>query len=191
MRSRPGRTLATEASPALGVNRKRQIGERFFVFSDCLPILNLCFLFSNDGGWRSARPGDERRRWDVLPEVYEAVTRNRAARVGESASFSDMAWCLASLTEVLIRADYYGDDKYRWVSFNSRVGNWFDGNWIDGLFIYLQSLWGTIRGDERDGTGRDGPFRPRDDRQEGPAHRPDALARPRVCEFHELGGAVQ
>ena len=113
MRSRPGRTLATETSPALGVNRKRQIGERFFVFSDCLPILNLCFLFSNDGGWRSARPGDERRRWDVLPEVYEAVTRNRAARVGESASFSDMAWCLASLTEVLIRADYYGDDKYR------------------------------------------------------------------------------
>ena len=49
----------------------------------------------------------------MLPEVYEAVTRNRAARVGEPASFSDMAWCLASLTEVLIRADYYGDDKYR------------------------------------------------------------------------------
>ena len=68
---------------------------------------------SNDGGWRSARRGDERRRWDVLPEVYEAVHRNRASRVGQPASFSDMAWCLSSLTEVLIRADYYGDDLYR------------------------------------------------------------------------------
>ena len=68
---------------------------------------------SNDGGWRSARRGDERRRWDVLPEVYEAVARNRASRVGLPASFSDMAWCLSSLTEVLIRADYYGDDLYR------------------------------------------------------------------------------
>ena len=56
---------------------------------------------------------DERRRWDVLPEVYEAVARNRASRVGLPASFSDMAWCLSSLTEVLIRADYYGDDLYR------------------------------------------------------------------------------
>ena len=33
--------------------------------------------------------------------------------MGLPASFSDMAWCLSSLTEVLIRADYYGDDLYR------------------------------------------------------------------------------
>ena len=41
------------------------------------------------------------------------MNRNRASRVGQPASFSDMAWCLSSLTEVLIRADYYGDDLYR------------------------------------------------------------------------------
>ena len=52
-------------------------------------------------------------RWDVLPEVYEAINRNRASREGANASFSDMAWCLASLTEILIKADYYGPDMYR------------------------------------------------------------------------------
>lgn len=46
-------------------------------------------------------------------EVYEAVNINRASRVGQPASFSDMAWCLASLTEILIKADYYGADLYR------------------------------------------------------------------------------
>ena len=60
--------------------------------------------------WRAS--DDSRRRWDVLPEVYAAIQTNRASRVGRNASFTDLAWCLASLTEILIRADYYGADAY-------------------------------------------------------------------------------
>ena len=41
-----------------------------------------------------------RRRWDVLPEVYAAINANRADRVGTSATFTEIAWVLASLTEV-------------------------------------------------------------------------------------------
>ena len=41
-----------------------------------------------------------RRRWDVLPEVYAAINANRADRVGTNATFTEIAWVLASLTEV-------------------------------------------------------------------------------------------
>jgi len=47
---------------------------------------------------------------DVYPEVYEAVVANRRTRTGQAASFSDLAWCLASLTEILVRTDYYSQE---------------------------------------------------------------------------------
>lgn len=49
----------------------------------------------------------DRLDFDVYPEVYEAVVANRLSRTGNPATFSDLAWCLASLTEILVRADYY------------------------------------------------------------------------------------
>ena len=44
---------------------------------------------------------------DVYPEVYEAVVANRRTRTGQSASFTDIAWCLSSVQEILVRGDYY------------------------------------------------------------------------------------
>lgn len=58
----------------------------------------------NHGSKRWLDAAKLRARWDVLPEVYEAININRASRVGKNASFSDVAWCLASLTEILIKA---------------------------------------------------------------------------------------
>ena len=60
---------------------------------------------NDNSAWRVS--DESRRRWDLPPEVYAAIQTNRASRVGENASFTDLAWCLASLTEILIRADYY------------------------------------------------------------------------------------
>jgi hypothetical protein len=45
----------------------------------------------NDGSSRSLDTRKLLARWDVLPEVYEAININRASRVGKPASFSDMA----------------------------------------------------------------------------------------------------
>jgi len=44
---------------------------------------------------------------DVYPEVYEAVVANRRTRTGQNASFTDIAWCLSSMQEILVRGDYY------------------------------------------------------------------------------------
>ena len=60
---------------------------------------------NDNSAWRVS--DESWRRWDLPPEVYAAIQTNRASRVGENASFTDLAWCLASLTEILIRADYY------------------------------------------------------------------------------------
>ena len=49
----------------------------------------------------------DRLSFDVYPEVYDAVVANRRTKTGQPATFSDIAWCLASLTEILVRADYY------------------------------------------------------------------------------------
>ena len=50
------------------------------------------------------------RDYEVYPEVREAVFANRRKRTGKNASFSDMAWCLASMKEILIRADFYAQE---------------------------------------------------------------------------------
>lgn len=52
-----------------------------------------------------------RADWDLLPEVYAAIEANRRTRHGQPATFTDVAWCLASLTEILIRGDYYGEPR--------------------------------------------------------------------------------
>ncbi len=54
------------------------------------------------GTWTDAT----RSGWDVLPAVYDAIARVRAPRAGATASFAELAWVLASLQEVLLRADY-------------------------------------------------------------------------------------
>jgi hypothetical protein len=58
---------------------------------------------SNAGGVSidAARAG-----WDVLPTVYAAIGLARASRAGTPSTFAELAWCLASLREVLLRADY-------------------------------------------------------------------------------------
>jgi len=43
---------------------------------------------------------------DVLSAVRDAVARARASHAGQPASAADISWCLASLQEVLLRADY-------------------------------------------------------------------------------------
>ena len=59
------------------------------------------------GGKIERYEDDAKRRWDVYPEVYAAVRANRASRDGTRADFSEMAWCLSSLTEMLLKADYH------------------------------------------------------------------------------------
>ena len=66
---------------------------------------------NDNSAWRVS--DESWRRWDLPPEVYAAIQTNRASRVGENASFTDLAWCLASLTEILIRADYYETPRRR------------------------------------------------------------------------------
>ena len=44
--------------------------------------------------------------WDVVPTVYDAVALARSQRAGKNATASEIAWCLASLKELLLRADY-------------------------------------------------------------------------------------
>ena len=52
-------------------------------------------------GPQGGRGGD-----DVLSAVRDAVARARASHAGQPASAADISWCLASLQEVLLRADY-------------------------------------------------------------------------------------
>jgi hypothetical protein len=59
--------------------------------------------FNFAGAWTA----DERRGWDMLPEVYDAIEIVRSERWGEPAGEDDLRELLASLTELLIRADYY------------------------------------------------------------------------------------
>ena len=47
--------------------------------------------------------------WSMPPEVYEAIRINRHERWGQRATFEDLAWCLGSVRDVLLRADYVGD----------------------------------------------------------------------------------
>tara|TARA_B110000090_G_scaffold174633_1_gene196292 strand:+ start:527 stop:2266 length:1740 start_codon:yes stop_codon:yes gene_type:complete len=62
----------------------------------------------SSGGKVKKWDDNNKRKWDLYPEVYDAIRANRVTRDGENASFSEIAWCLSSLTEILIRADYHG-----------------------------------------------------------------------------------
>ena len=44
--------------------------------------------------------------WDVLPTVYDAIALARSQRAGQNATAMEIAFCLASLKELLLRADY-------------------------------------------------------------------------------------
>ena len=61
----------------------------------------------SSGGKIKKYADDSKRRWDVYPEVYAAIRANRASRDGTKADFSEIAWCLSSLTELLLKADYH------------------------------------------------------------------------------------
>ena len=63
--------------------------------------------YNFDGAWIA----DERRGWDMLPEVYDAIQIVRGNRTGGTATEGDMRDLLVSLTELLIRADYYTVDQ--------------------------------------------------------------------------------
>ena len=62
----------------------------------------------SSGGKVKKYDDNAKRKWDLYPEVYDAIRANRMTRDGVKASFSEIAWCLSSLTEILIRADYHG-----------------------------------------------------------------------------------
>lgn len=49
----------------------------------------------------------DRLTFDVYPEVYAAIVANRRSRTNQVASFSEIIWCLSSMAEILVRADYY------------------------------------------------------------------------------------
>ena len=61
----------------------------------------------SSGGKIQRYEDDAKRRWDAYPEVVAAVRANRAKRDGAYADFAEIAWCLSSLTELLIKADYH------------------------------------------------------------------------------------
>ena len=61
----------------------------------------------SSGGKIKKYADDSKRRWDVYPEAYAAIRANRASRDGTKADFSEIAWCLSSLTELLLKADYH------------------------------------------------------------------------------------
>ena len=61
----------------------------------------------SSGGKIKKYADDSKRCWDVYPEVYAAIRANRASRDGTKADFSEIAWCLSSLTELLLKADYH------------------------------------------------------------------------------------
>lgn len=61
----------------------------------------------SSGGKIKKYEDDAKRRWDLYPEVYAAIRANRARRDGTYADFAEVAWCLSSLTEMLIKADYH------------------------------------------------------------------------------------
>jgi len=51
---------------------------------------------------------------DVLPPVADAVARVIAGQAGKPVSAADLSWCLASIKEILFRADYtFGDSLVR------------------------------------------------------------------------------
>jgi hypothetical protein len=59
---------------------------------------------TDPGVWLS--PSSGLGAQEVQPAVRRAVTLNRAGRYGQIATAEELAWCLASLKEVLLRADY-------------------------------------------------------------------------------------
>ena len=61
----------------------------------------------SSGGKIKKYDDDAKRRWDLYPEVYAAIRANRTRRDGTYADFAEVAWCLSSLTEMLIKADYH------------------------------------------------------------------------------------
>jgi len=70
-------------------------------------------VLSQSSGRQIARDENNRtilRDYDVYPEVRDAIVANRRSRINQSATFSDMAWCLASMKELLIRADFYAQE---------------------------------------------------------------------------------
>ena len=44
---------------------------------------------------------------ELYPEVIETIWATRKSRTGNNVTFTEFAWCLASLKEILVRADYY------------------------------------------------------------------------------------
>ena len=72
----------------------------------------------------------ERIHWDMLPEVYDAIKLNRGNHWGRPAKFTDMAHCLASLNELLIRGDFFSTE-------NSRKSAWGPGETVRLDYVAL------------------------------------------------------
>ena len=72
----------------------------------------------------------ERIHWDMLPEVYDAIKLNRGNYWGRPAKFTDMAHCLASLNELLIRGDFFSTE-------NSRKSAWGPGETVRLDYVAL------------------------------------------------------
>ena len=72
----------------------------------------------------------ERIHWDMIPEVYDAIKLNRGNYWGSRAKFTDVAHCLASLNELLIRGDFFTTE-------NSRRSAWGPGETVRLDYVAL------------------------------------------------------
>jgi hypothetical protein len=99
----------------LGIRAPRQ---RHYPPEVCLEehcSLNFAFDIREGAGWRNYPAVRSGFGWfgsgadaDSYPEVYDAIRANRESRDYSNATFAEMARCFSSLTELLLRADYYG-----------------------------------------------------------------------------------